>query len=646
MTRYSQTMKENLMEVRGLLDENAFKKLQFAAKDLARLAAKDKKGMDYKDYMKAAAMMKTGKVKELEKFVMDLDTFPREVIVMKVADAMGKSAAERIFNVRINESFMSRRPGNQMADLYKLYNLAMKTMPGSPKQKEIEKRITMLRKELKLDEKLGKDADAGDYIDDFKKSDAPQFKGKSDKKKKDMAIAAYLDAKDKKEEVDEGMKYTHAAVDKKGLVIGFASDEKDAKDMARRNDGKVVKLKKPMSDKKGDMMVNRPFKEEVELDEDLEEATINLVNHDMSDPDFQKLIKKLRLKAKGSDDETTVTGNAKDIEKMLSTMYGNDWKDMFKQKGQKFVELEQVELDEDADKSLAKKSEASGISVGILKQVYKRGVAAWRTGHRPGTTPEQWGHARVNSFISGGKTRTTADKDLWAKHKGKSEGLEEGTVYIYREYEPGQYFEGDLKQLQTDIKKAGGKILDIEKPTRREPNLSIEADGDYNRIKRQIEKNDDGLTAVEEETINELKMNDPKLNKIFDKLKPKGTVKLKTSSSISKGTEFVDYVVKSKNKLKNGVEKITLATKDNPTSVKKFLYKRDGKVTFAIGDMGASIDDIKEEPEKKMDKPDSAKAVDQMRDDKKKTRIAQLQLQIAKATEMINKLNSQEKPDA
>ena len=58
------------------------------------------------------------------------------------------------------------------------------------------------------------------------------------------------------------MKYTHAAVDKKGLVIGFASDEKDAKDM--EENGKVVKLKKPMSDKKGDMMVNRPFKEEDE----------------------------------------------------------------------------------------------------------------------------------------------------------------------------------------------------------------------------------------------------------------------------------------------------------------------------------------------------------------------------------------------
>jgi hypothetical protein len=53
-----------------------------------------------------------------------------------------------------------------------------------------------------------------------------------------------------------------------------------------------------------------------------------------------------------------------------------------------------------------------------------------------------------------------------------------------------------------------------------------------------------------------------------------------------------------------------------------------------------------EEDEKKMDKPDSAKEVEQGRDDKKKTRIAQLQLQIAKATETINKLNTQEKPNA
>ena len=68
--------------------------------------------------------------------------------------------------------------------------------------------------------------------------------------------------------------------------------------------------------------------------------------------------------------------------------------------------------------AIKKKAEKTGISYGILKKVFDRGVAAWRTGHRPGTTPTQWGLARINSFATGGKTRTTADKDLWAKHKG------------------------------------------------------------------------------------------------------------------------------------------------------------------------------------------------------------------------------------
>ena len=42
---------------------------------------------------------------------------------------------------------------------------------------------------------LTKKSDAGDYIDDFAKSKAPQFKGKSKKKKRQMAIAAYLSKK-------------------------------------------------------------------------------------------------------------------------------------------------------------------------------------------------------------------------------------------------------------------------------------------------------------------------------------------------------------------------------------------------------------------------------------------------------------------
>ena len=49
-----------------------------------------------------------------------------------------------------------------------------------------------------MGEKLDKDADAGDYVKDFRKSKAPQFKGKSKKKKQEMAIAAYLDAQEDK----------------------------------------------------------------------------------------------------------------------------------------------------------------------------------------------------------------------------------------------------------------------------------------------------------------------------------------------------------------------------------------------------------------------------------------------------------------
>jgi hypothetical protein len=100
----------------------------------------------------------------------------------------------------------------------------------------------------------------------------------------------------------------------------------------------------------------------------------------------------------------------------------------------------------------------------------------------------------------------------------------------------------------------------------------------------------------ESSKLDEMKMNDPKLLKVFDKLKKGSTVKLKTSSTISKGKDFVEYIVKSKNTVNKGrVEKITLATVGNEGAVKKFLYKRDGTVGFAIGDMGASIDDIKEE---------------------------------------------------
>ena len=77
------------------------------------------------------------------------------------------------------------------------------------------------------------------------------------------------------------------------------------------------------------------------------------------------------------------------------------------------------------NEGLKKKAAKSGISYGTLKKVYNRGMAAWRTGHRPGTTPQQWGMARVNSYITKGKgTYYGADSDLSGKGKKKKDKKE------------------------------------------------------------------------------------------------------------------------------------------------------------------------------------------------------------------------------
>lgn len=61
-------------------------------------------------------------------------------------------------------------------------------------------------------------------------------------------------------------------------------------------------------------------------------------------------------------------------------------------------------------------AKATHVPAGTLRKVYNRGMAAWRTGHRPGASPEAWGMARVHSFVLHGKTWRTADADL-SHHK-------------------------------------------------------------------------------------------------------------------------------------------------------------------------------------------------------------------------------------
>ena len=127
--------------------------------------------------------------------------------------------------------------------------------------------------------------------------------------------------------------------------------------------------------------------------------------------------------------------------------YGKDWMSVKMATATKMAKAEELEMDDEDEEddedekrerlkekagvSLAKKAKASGIPAGILRQVYNRGVAAWRTGHRPGTNPQQWGNARVNSFISKSKgTWGGADKDLAAKARGKKEEVELGESVV------------------------------------------------------------------------------------------------------------------------------------------------------------------------------------------------------------------------
>ena len=80
---------------------------------------------------------------------------------------------------------------------------------------------------------------------------------------------------------------------------------------------------------------------------------------------------------------------------------------------------EEMRLYVESIAAVKKKAEKTGMPYSILKQVYDRGMAAWKGGHRPGATQVQWALARVNSFVTKSSgTWGGADKDLAAKVKG------------------------------------------------------------------------------------------------------------------------------------------------------------------------------------------------------------------------------------
>lgn len=75
--------------------------------------------------------------------------------------------------------------------------------------------------------------------------------------------------------------------------------------------------------------------------------------------------------------------------------------------------------DEAIEDALADKAEESGMPVGILRVVMRRGMAAWEQSHPDGVEQTQWGYARVNSFINKEDgTWGGADSDLAQEVEG------------------------------------------------------------------------------------------------------------------------------------------------------------------------------------------------------------------------------------
>ena len=117
---------------------------------------------------------------------------------------------------------LSEDESKMVLDKYKKrYAAVLKSNPDFIKKYPNPDKVIygMAIKEItKLREKLGKNADVGDYIDDFRKSDAKQFQGKSKKKRDQMAKAAFLNKEEQAlEEIDNLMNETGQKISKKNM---------------------------------------------------------------------------------------------------------------------------------------------------------------------------------------------------------------------------------------------------------------------------------------------------------------------------------------------------------------------------------------------------------------------------------------------
>lgn len=138
------------------------------------------------------------------------------------------------------------------------------------------------------------------------------------------------------------------------------------------------------------------------------------------DDDDPKAYKKMPGDTKG-EKQTKTSNHTKKYHEMYGKEENFTWEsvdenDLFEAKADEEdkASTDQGPLDnKSVETGLANKKEETGAPIGILRAVFRRGMAAWKSGHRPGIGQEQWAYARINSFLTGGPgTWGKADKDL------------------------------------------------------------------------------------------------------------------------------------------------------------------------------------------------------------------------------------------
>tara|TARA_R100001129_G_scaffold164471_1_gene130681 strand:+ start:796 stop:1260 length:465 start_codon:yes stop_codon:yes gene_type:complete len=83
----------------------------------------------------------------------------------------------------------------------------------------------------------------------------------------------------------------------------------------------------------------------------------------------------------------------------------------------KILEQATKEKGSQRDRFITATAKVTKIPRRIIRQVFERGEKAWSVGHRPGASQSSWAIARVYSFLTGGKTTTTGDADLFREVK-------------------------------------------------------------------------------------------------------------------------------------------------------------------------------------------------------------------------------------